>query len=39
MIDDDIDKKIRQRQAKQIQREQKSVSYSKVLNQTLKKSL
>ena len=39
MIDDDIDKKLRLRQAKQIQQEQKSISYSKVLNDTLRSGL
>lgn len=39
MIDDDLDKKIRMRQAKLIQTEQSSFSYSKVLNETLRKVL
>jgi len=39
MIDDDLDKKLRQRQAKMIQQEQSSYSYSKVLNDTLRKTL
>ncbi|QUC64746.1 hypothetical protein NsoK4_00165 [Nitrosopumilus sp. K4] len=39
MIDDDLDKKIRMRQAKLIQTEQASYSYSKVLNDTLRKVL
>ncbi len=39
MIDEDLDKKIRLRQAKLIQQEQSSYSYSKVLNETLRKSL
>ena len=39
MIDDELDKKIRLRQAKLIQQEQSSYSYSKVLNEILKKSL
>jgi hypothetical protein len=39
MIDDDLDKKLRLRQAKLIQTEQSSYSYSKVLNDTLRKSL
>ncbi|EGP94487.1 MULTISPECIES: hypothetical protein [Nitrosarchaeum] len=39
MIDDDLDKKIRLRQAKMIQQEQSSYSYSKVLNETLRKVL
>lgn len=39
MIDEDLDKKLRIRQAKLIQQEQSSYSYSKVLNETLRKSL
>lgn len=39
MIDDDLDKKIRLRQAKMIQQKQSSYSYSKVLNETLRKVL
>ncbi|MFB5632935.1 MAG: hypothetical protein ACE5Q9_06375 [Nitrosopumilus sp.] len=39
MIDDDIDKKLRLRQAKLIQQEQSSYSYSKVLNETIRKVL
>ena len=39
MIDDDLDKKLRMRQAKFIQQEQSSYSYSKVLNETLRKVL
>ena len=39
MIDDDLDKKIRLRQAKIIQQEQTPYSYSKVLNETLRKVL
>ena len=39
MIDDDLDKKLRLRQAKIIQQEQSSYSYSKVLNDTLRKVL
>ena len=39
MIDDDLDKKIRLRQAKLIQQEQASYSYSKVLNESLRKVL
>ena len=39
MIDDDLDKKIRLRQAKLIQQEQASFSYSKVLNESLRKVL
>ena len=36
MIDDDMDKKLRLRQAKLIQTEQKSISYSRVLNDVLR---
>ena len=39
MIDDDLDKKIRLHQAKIIQRENSSCSYSRVLNESLRKSL
>ena len=39
MIDDDLDKKIRLLQAKMIQKENKSISYSFVVKSTLKKSL
>jgi len=39
MIDDDLDKKIRQTQAKMILKENKSISYSLVVNLLLKKSL
>jgi len=39
MIDDDLDKKLRLQQAKQIQTTEGSVSYSKVLNWTLRKAL
>jgi hypothetical protein len=39
MIDDDIDKKLRFRQAKMIQKEQISYSYSRVLNETIRKAL
>ena len=39
MIDEDLDKKLRLRQAKMIQQEQTSYSYSRVLNETLRKSL
>jgi hypothetical protein len=39
MIDDDIDKKLRQIQAKMIQSTSDSVSYSKVINETLKKGI
>ncbi len=39
MIDEDLDKKLRLRQAKMIQQEQASYSYSKVLNDVLRKTL
>ena len=39
MIDDDIDKKLRQRQAKMIQQKQTSYSFSKTLNELLRKGL
>ncbi len=39
MIDDDIDKKLRMRQAKMIIQEQTSYSYSRVLNEALRKVL
>ena len=39
MIDDDLDKKLRSRQAKMIMQEQSSCSYSKVLNEALRKVL
>jgi len=39
MIDDDLDKKLRLRQAKMIQQEQSSYSYSRALNDTIRKSL
>ena len=39
MIDEALDKKIRMRQAKLILQEQSSYSYSRVLNETLRKSL
>ena len=39
MIDDDLDRKLRLRQAKLIQQEQSSYSYSKVLNETLRRTL
>jgi hypothetical protein len=38
MIDEDLDVKLRLRQAKLIEKEKKSYSYSKVLNEVLKKS-
>ena len=39
MIDEELDKKLRQLQAKLIQETTSSVSYSQVLNDTLKKRL
>ena len=39
MIDDDLDKKLRLRQAKMIQQEQSSYSYSRALNDILRKNL
>ena len=39
MINDDLDRKLRLRQAKLIQQEQTSYSYSRVLNETLRKVL
>jgi len=39
MIDDDLNKKIRLRQAKMIQQNKTSYSFSKALNDTLRKSL
>lgn len=39
MINDDLDKKLRNIQAKMIQKEQTSYSYSKVLNEALRKVL
>lgn len=39
MIDDDLDKKLRQQQAKLIQESISSVSYSQVLNETLRNQL
>ena len=39
MIDDDLDKKLRLRQAKLISQEQTSYSYSRVLNDTIRKVL
>ena len=39
MIDEDLDKKLRLRQAKMIQQEQTSYSYSRALNDTLRKVL
>jgi hypothetical protein len=39
VIDDDLDKKIRMFQAKMIQATSSSVSYSKVINELLEKSI
>jgi len=39
MIDDDLDTKLRSIQAKSIQSTTSSVSYSKVVNETLRKKL
>ena len=39
MIDNELDKKLRQLQAKLIQQEQSSYSYSKVINETIRKGL
>ena len=39
MIDEDLDKKLRLRQAKIIQQEQASYSYSRIVNDTLRKVL
>lgn len=39
MLDEDLDKKLRLRQAKQIQKSTKSVSFSQVLNNILREGL
>ena len=39
MIDDDIDKKLRLKQAKTIQKSQTSFSFSQALNEELRKTL
>ena len=39
MIDDDLDRKIRLKQAKMIQKTNKAISFSKVVNDTLRKNL
>jgi hypothetical protein len=39
VIDEDLDKKLRFRQAKRIQQENSTCSFSKILNETLRKSL
>ena len=37
VIDDDLDKKLRLIQAKQIQKRQRSISYSRILNAVIRK--
>ena len=39
MIDDEIDKKLRQIQAKQISKTNSSISYSHVLNEAIRRQL
>jgi len=39
MIDEDLDKKLRLRQAKLISQEQTTYSFSRVINETLRKAL
>ena len=39
MVSDDLDKKIRMLQAKRIQQEQSSISYSQIFNEQLRKGL
>ena len=39
MIDDDLDKKLRLKQAKLISQQQVSYSYSKVINETIRKAM
>jgi len=39
MVDDDLDKKLRLRQSKLIQQSQSSVSYSRVINDIIRKCL
>ena len=39
MLDDDLDKKLRLIQAKKIQRERRSVSYSQVLNEAVRSGI
>jgi len=39
MLDDDLDKKLRLLQAKAIQNTKASVSYSRVINETLRKHI
>ena len=38
MLDEDLDKKIRMRQAKQIEKSPKSISFSRTLNDVLRES-
>lgn len=38
MLDEDLDKKIRMRQAKQIEKSPQSISFSRVLNDVLRES-
>lgn len=39
VLDDEIDKKLRAKQAAMIRKSESSVSFSQVINETLKKSL
>jgi len=39
MVDDDLDKKLRIKQSKLIASEQSSYSYSRIVNETLRKGL
>ena len=39
MIDNDLDRKLRLKQSQQIKKSKKSVSYSRVVNQTLREKL
>lgn len=39
MIDDDVDKTVRRKQAKRIETEEASVSFSRVINDELRKAL
>jgi len=39
MLDEDLDKKIRQRQAKMIQQSQSSYSFSRAVNELLKEAV
>ena len=39
MIDDDLDKKLRLKQARSIQKTNQAVSFSRVLNETIRKGL